>query len=448
MWVLFLLPVVALVTGFVLGDKDPCNWGGEHTCGLWLNCSNVDLAACARQEDGCDNTCGKNAVCNDGKCVSNCGQESSCCSAAPGPGCVIKQVNDCIDAFDPYCSQSAWDSQCAAEAQERCNLYCGPVLTRELVTDNDVELHDELIAQLFSLMSVPEMGQHPHAAPKSVVAQQRGGGGCPLNCGVGSTCYQSTYNFCEAPRCANTIGTLPNGRCMCSSVPNPETPSYLPATDFEVCGRGMYCNANNGQLCTGTPFVISDYCSANQACQQKGMLCNYNTGACYWPGIKCSVDNTVECSQQCNTYTYPLPGGNCPTGQNCDTSNSVSASSSYGYCFKPTISGSGNIDTGICQAVGVATNQCSSRVDYGYGDYLGTFYAFCLCNPTFVGPGINCPMFRQSRQQQQRGGSGCGQENMEACYEVLDKVSSYCCPNRPQQSYEYYLSACSTLVQD
>lgn len=417
-------------------DTDPCDWEDKYACGVLLNCSNVDRAACARAEAdaGCGDSCGENTVCKDNECVPDCVEEiSSCCSPQSGPGCVLQFVNDCVEQFDSYCTDSKWDEQCVQEAQMKCDLYCGLPLTFQRVTDGIVEPQDEYVAKLFNLISLPD-GRQPRSDyifPESGDAITRGGGGSCYTagrpgCAYGQQCYEASNGyFCSWELCPNTDGTQViggNGYCTC-----------LTSLKSNVCAAGSYCNAGE---CTGPP-AITDTCSRTQACAQDGMYCNYYMGTCYWPGNPCTSQvnepaNPPGCSQGCYN------DGNCPFGQKCDPQR-------Y-HCYQPTAGGNGNIDIGICQATGVATNTCSSDATYGYGDYIGTVYSYCLCNPTgYAGP-TSCASLQLQPYSQRRGGGGSVKcDNRKACKEVLTKVSTYCCPNHNTVQYNSFVGLCNTL---
>jgi len=422
-------------------DTDPCDWGDKHACGVLLNCSNVDRADCARAvaDGGCGDSCGENTVCKDGECVPDCVEEiSSCCSPQAGPGCVLQFVNDCVKQFDSYCTDSKWDEQCVQEARMECNLYCGPPLTFQRVTDDVVESQDEFVAKLFNLLSLPD-GQQPISdyifpeEEEDTITRGGGDGGCFTSgykgCPKGYQCYSSRRGyFCSWPLCPNTDGTQViggNSYCLC--------PSSLYSN---VCAAGGYCNAGE---CIGPP-AITDTCSRTQACAQDGMYCNYYTGTCYWPGNPCTsqpgypVNPAYPCSQTC------YDDGNCPVRQKCDSERH--------HCYQPTAGGGGNIDNGICQATGVATNTCSSIATYGYGDYIGTIYSYCLCNRYGYAGTTSCASLWWNQPSQRRGGGGSVQsDNQKACKEVLTKVSTYCCPNHDPDQYFIFNEMCSTLPE-
>lgn len=50
---------------------------------------------------------------------------STCCPPSDQKGCPEHpEVAECVSRFDPYCSKTMWDEQCAKEADMRCKKFC------------------------------------------------------------------------------------------------------------------------------------------------------------------------------------------------------------------------------------------------------------------------------------------------------------------------------------
>lgn len=72
-----------------------------------------------------DEVCVQEAI---AECGAQCEQPeptSTCCEAAPEPGCLDETVEACVCGIDPTCCTSTFDQNCANLAQGQCGASCG-----------------------------------------------------------------------------------------------------------------------------------------------------------------------------------------------------------------------------------------------------------------------------------------------------------------------------------
>ncbi len=131
---LALLPAMAMLlcargAGAAAGDSTGAG-GGSNCCFAHIS-------------PGCDNPGCENAVCSidpicclsswdsicAGEAVILCGQlctgsGSDCCSPHAGPGCEDQTCENQVCSADPFCCDVTWDSVCADQAADLCEV-CG-----------------------------------------------------------------------------------------------------------------------------------------------------------------------------------------------------------------------------------------------------------------------------------------------------------------------------------
>ena len=101
----------------------------------------VDMGACEFQPDDAppprEACCFIDGTCEDfdpGTCIDlgggNQGAETTCAGGGcEGSACPTGASGDCCEAMcsiDPFCCDVAWDTLCAAQAQELCPICGGP----------------------------------------------------------------------------------------------------------------------------------------------------------------------------------------------------------------------------------------------------------------------------------------------------------------------------------
>ena len=109
-----------------LTGPESCD-GCEACCFLDGTCDDLDPTTC--QDQGGGNQ-GKGTSCAGGGCEgSSCpdGADGDCCDPLGNgtPGCNDETCCSLVCDIDPFCCDTSWDTICAGEALELCEL-CAP----------------------------------------------------------------------------------------------------------------------------------------------------------------------------------------------------------------------------------------------------------------------------------------------------------------------------------
>jgi subtilisin family serine protease len=215
-------------------------------------------ASCAALANGktCDSVCTCEAVCPDANpCTADACDAATGCESVPAPadccsyigppgGCQEPLCVECVCAFDSYCCQTAWDTQCAGEAAGQCANAC----TCELGCDDG------------SLCTVDD------TCTDGVCV------GAPKDCNDGNPCTQDG--------CIASVG------CVYVLISGP-------CNDGDPCTTGDLCLQGE---CVGAPKDCSD----GNPCTTDS--CNSVTGACVHKpltGISCDDGNLCTLQDTC-----------------------------------------------------------------------------------------------------------------------------------------------------
>jgi hypothetical protein len=278
------------------------------------------------------------------------GQGGDCCSANGTPGCDDLACCEAVCAIDPFCCDVAWDSICAGEAADLCEICGGPPPGSDCCTPHPTPGCDDaaceaLVCGIDPFCCDVEWDSICVGEAEDLCGGLCGGGGNPAcGPGAGDCCVAHPNPGCDDVACCEAVCAIDpfccdvqwdsicvgeafdlceicggGGASCCVAHPTPGCDD--PDCEAAVCGVDPFCcDVEWDGICVGEAFdLCGDLCVAGDC--EVGFSCGQSPVPCA-SGPPCYCGTAFDGSFFCFEDTIcpgagPCPDGSCPAGTVC-----------------------------------------------------------------------------------------------------------------------------------
>jgi len=406
------------------------------------------------------------SVCGDGECTGdeNCGLcpgdcgtcEGSCCEDNGTPGCDQPDVAEQICGTDPFCCDTAWDSQCATSAL-LTGAYC-PECGDDICDADAAENCSTCAADCGACAGdcCADNGSAGCVDPDVTacvcaiddfccnnawdgVCTGLAGGECGVACDVPPPALDCGNNVCDLDEtcssCAADCGACTGVCCEGNGTPGCDQSDVTEG----VCGQDSYCcTVEWDNVCaaaavewgTECPICGDDVCSGDENCSN----CWTDCGAC--EGSCCEDNGTIGCVDP-NVMTCT-----CDIDSTCCTGSWTAACAKIGLeqcnaggsCTLPGESCCGPNGSVGCEAQDIQGCVCSQKSEC----CTGSWDASCVALARGCGAcqGDCCDI---------NPGGGCGDDSVNSC--VCDVMPGCCSGEWGEDCIEAAFANCGAVCE-